>query len=76
VWPGPADPVLELRDADATLLKPMTTGKSVDGTSQEAEIEATMTAPTNDAESAILVTLTHGLYTAIVSGKNNETGSR
>ena len=69
------DPVLELHDADGTLIETNDDWKTKsDGTSQQAEIEATMTAPTNDAESAILVTLTHGLYTAIVSGKNNATG--
>ena len=69
------DPVLELRDANATVIETNDDWKTKsDGTSQQAEIEATMTAPTNDAESAIFVTLTHGLYTAIVSGKNNTTG--
>ncbi|HSH38802.1 MAG TPA: right-handed parallel beta-helix repeat-containing protein, partial [Chthoniobacterales bacterium] len=42
--------------------------------SQQAEIEATGIPPTNDAESAIVRTLTTGSYTAIVRGVNNETG--
>ena len=50
--------------------------------SQQAEIEATGLAPTNDLESAIIATLPpvdpavsgSGIYTAIVSGKNGGTG--
>ena len=41
---------------------------------QEAEIQATGIAPTNDLESAILVTLEPGAYTAIVRGENNSSG--
>jgi hypothetical protein len=49
---------------------------------QEAEIEATGLAPANDLESAIIATLSpidpavngSGIYTAIVSGKDNGTG--
>jgi hypothetical protein len=41
---------------------------------QEAEIQATGIAPTFDAESAIVVTLDPGPYTAIVRGKNNTSG--
>jgi len=41
---------------------------------QEAEIIATGLAPTNDLESAIVVTLAPGQYTAIVKGKNNTSG--
>ena len=43
-------------------------------TDQQAEIEATGIAPTNDLESAILRTLTPGNYTAILRGKGNTTG--
>jgi hypothetical protein len=43
--------------------------------SQEAEIESSGLAPNKDAESAIIWTLTPGEnYTAIVRGKNGETG--
>jgi len=42
---------------------------------QESEILATGLAPTNNAESAILVTLNPGAYTAVVKGKNNSTGT-
>jgi hypothetical protein len=41
---------------------------------QEAEIMATGIAPSNDLESAILVTLDPGAYTAILRGKNDGTG--
>jgi hypothetical protein len=41
---------------------------------QEAEIMATGIAPTNDFESAILVILNPGPYTAILSGNNSGTG--
>ena len=41
---------------------------------QEAEIIATGLAPTNDLESAILVTLVPGPYTVVLKGNNNGTG--
>jgi hypothetical protein len=41
---------------------------------QQAEIEATCLAPTNDLESAIVAALAPGAYTAIVRGKNNTSG--
>jgi hypothetical protein len=41
---------------------------------QENQIIATGAAPDNDLESAILVTLAPGNYTAILKGKNNTTG--
>jgi len=41
---------------------------------QQTAIEATGLAPANDLESAILVTLPPGNYTAIVQGKNNGVG--
>ena len=44
------------------------------GDSQRAEIQATGIPPTNELESAILVTLDPGTYTAIVSGKDNTSG--
>jgi hypothetical protein len=40
-----------------------------------AEITATGIAPTNDAESAILMPLGPGAYTAVVNGVNNGTGN-
>jgi len=43
-------------------------------TTDESAIEATGLAPANDKESAILVTLDPGSYSAVVRGKNNTTG--
>ncbi len=41
---------------------------------QEGEIEATMIAPADEREPAIIATLNPGSYTAIVSGKDGATG--
>jgi hypothetical protein len=41
---------------------------------QEAEITATGLAPTNDLESAVVLSLSPGAYTMIVRGKNGTTG--
>src|SRR5689334_471738 len=65
-----ADPVLELHAEDGSLITSNDDWKST----QEAEIEATGAAPTNDLESAIVTTLNPDNYTAIVSGKNGGTG--
>jgi hypothetical protein len=43
--------------------------------SQQAAVTATGIPPANDFESAILVTLAPGAYTAIVRGNNNTTGN-
>jgi uncharacterized repeat protein (TIGR01451 family) len=73
---GPlADPSLELRDADGALIA-ANDNWGADPT-QKADIMATGNlAPTNDLESAILITLPagKGAYTAIVSGVNDTTG--
>jgi hypothetical protein len=66
-----ADPVLELHDANGTLLMSDDNWKD---SVQQAEIEATGLAPTNDLESAILMTLPPGGYTAIVAGSGGLTG--
>jgi len=42
--------------------------------SQQAAIQATGLAPASDFESAILLTLPVGNYTAVVAGKNSSTG--
>jgi hypothetical protein len=65
-----ANPILELRDANAALLGVNDNWKST----QQAEISATGKAPPNDFESAIVRTLAPGNYTAIVRGVNNTTG--
>jgi len=71
-----ADPMLELRDASGVLLESNDNWKTraSDGTSQRAVVEATLLAPSNDAESAIVQNLAPGNYTAIVRGKNTTTG--
>ena len=70
-----ADPVIELHDPQGALIETNDNWKfKSDGSSQQAEIEATGLPPTNDAESAILATLNPGAYTAILTGKNNTTG--
>jgi hypothetical protein len=70
-----ADPTLELHDGNGNALATNDNWKiSSDGSSQQAEIEATTVPPTNDLESALVATLGPGNYTAIVRGKNNSTG--
>ena len=64
------DPTLELRDGNGALIVANDNWRS----NQEAEIIATGIPPTNDLESAIVVTLPPGTYTAIVGGVNNTTG--
>jgi hypothetical protein len=66
-----ADPTLELHDGNGALMSFNDNWKD----SQQAEIQATGLPPPNDAESAILATLSPGNYTAIVRGKNNTTGN-
>jgi hypothetical protein len=69
------DPTLELHDGSGTTIATNDNWKTrPDGTSQQAEIEATTIPPTNDLESALVQTLPPGNYTAIVSGTNNTTG--
>jgi len=65
-----ADPVLELHDANGTLLVSNDNWRS----DQEAEIEATGLQPTNDLESTILRALAPGGYTAVVFGSGDSTG--
>ncbi|MGI8957121.1 MAG: hypothetical protein ACR2II_09445 [Chthoniobacterales bacterium] len=64
-----ADTILELHESDGTVV----TNDDWKDT-QEAEIMATTLQPTNPLESAIVATLDPGAYTAIVSGKNGNTG--
>ena len=65
-----ADPVLELHGP--TGFATITNNNWRD--TQEAEIQATGIPPTNDLESAILVTLDPGAYTAVVRGNGNTSG--
>ncbi len=65
-----ADPVLELRAADGSLITMNDNWKDT----QQSEIEASGFMPSNELESAIISTLDPGNYTAIVNGKNGGTG--
>ena len=64
------DPVLELRNADGSLITRNDDWKEL----QRTEIEQTNSAPRDERESAIIATLRPGLYTAIVTNKNGVTG--
>src|SRR5207247_11043059 len=64
------DPTMMVVDGNGTVLASNVDLKSL----QQSEIQATGLAPPNDREAAILATLPTGNFTAIVSGKNGETG--
>jgi len=64
------DPTLMLIDANGSVVASNNDWKSL----QQSEIQATGLAPPNDKEAAVLTTLPPGSFTAIVSGKNGETG--
>ncbi|PYK68079.1 MAG: hypothetical protein DME45_09045, partial [Verrucomicrobia bacterium] len=66
-----ADPTLELRDVNGTLLASNDDWKNT----QQNAISGTGLAPPNDLESAIVGTLLPGNYTAIVRGFNNTSGN-
>ena len=63
------DPTLELYNGSGQRIK-----ANDDWITDRAPIQATGLAPTNDKESAILISLLPGGYTAIVRGQNNSTG--
>lgn len=63
------DPTLELHDATGAIIA--TNDNWMD--TQEVEIVATTLAPTNPLESAILITIPPGSYTAIVRGNPGDT---
>jgi hypothetical protein len=65
------NPVLELHDSTGALLTSNDDWK----VPQQAAVEATGLAPPDDRESAILLSLQPGSYTAIESGKNGTTGN-
>lgn len=65
-----ADPVLDLWDSSNTRLAQNDNWKD----SQQAQIEATGLAPTDNKESAVLISLAPGAYTAQLSGRNSGTG--
>ena len=65
-----ADPVLELHGPGTFVTINNDNWKDT----QQTEIEATGIPPGNDLESAIVITLQPGAYTALVRGKNDGTG--
>ena len=67
-----ADPLLELHNSDGDLID--SNDDWMDNPA-EAEIEATMIAPNDPKESAVLQTLAPGAYTAIVQGTGGTTGT-
>jgi subtilisin-like proprotein convertase family protein len=67
-----ADPTLELRDADGSLV--ISDNDWQDSASQAAEISAAGLAPSNPKEAAIAVMLPPNVYTALMAGLNNTTG--
>lgn len=64
------DPTLDLFDGNGTRIGGDNNWKD----SQQTAIQATGLAPGDDRESALLIDLTPGNYTAIVNGVNNTTG--
>ena len=64
------DPTLELHDSNGGLIASNNDWRDT----QQAAIEATGIAPSNNKESAILSVLSPGSYTAIVRGVGNTTG--
>jgi hypothetical protein len=65
------DPVLELFDQNGVLI---TTNDNWKDSPQRAEIEQSGIAPQDEREAAIARTLAPGLYTAVMSGRDNTTG--
>jgi hypothetical protein len=66
-----SDPTLELHAGNGNL---MTSNDNWKDSPDRAEIEASGVAPTDDRESAIIRTLVPGVYTGVLSGKDNTTG--
>jgi hypothetical protein len=64
------DPVIELRRADGTIVGANDDWK----TTQQAEIEASGLAPSDDREAAIVAALDPGHYTVLLSGKQGASG--
>jgi hypothetical protein len=69
------DTTLQLRDQNGTIVVENDDWKvRPDGSSQQAELEATGLQPTNDLEAAFVTTIQPGQYTAQVRGKPETTG--
>ncbi len=63
-----ANPTLELHDANGELVQNNDNWMD-NSAADQAELTANQLAPTNDLESAMIVTLPRGAFTAIVAGK-------
>jgi hypothetical protein len=71
------DTTLQLRDTNGAIVVENDNWKTrTNGTSQQAEMEATQLQPTNDLEAAFVTTIQPGQYTAQVRGKPESTGYR
>jgi hypothetical protein len=69
------DTTLQLRDGSGAIVVENDDWKvRSDGSSQQAELEATGLQPTNNLEAAFVATLPPGQYTALVRGKPETTG--
>jgi hypothetical protein len=66
-----SDPTLELHAGNGSL---MTSNDNWKDSPDRVEIEASGVAPTDERESAIIRTLVPGVYTGVLSGKDNTTG--
>jgi cell division septation protein DedD len=69
-----ADPTLELYQGNTLLTINDNWKTRTDGSSQQAEVEATGIPPTNDLEAAIVATLPPNAYTAILRGNGGTAG--
>jgi hypothetical protein len=67
-----ADPILELRNSNGTLL--ISNNDWQDNPAQAAELTAAGLALTNELESGIITPLPPGLYTTLLAGLNGGTG--
>ncbi|HKP03606.1 MAG TPA: TIGR02597 family protein [Chthoniobacterales bacterium] len=67
-----ANPLLELRDSNGTVL--LQNNNWGDDTAQAAELTSAGLAPSNNLEAALVATLPPGAYTALLAGVNNGTG--
>lgn len=73
------DPFLELHDGTGATIASNDNWRSTQiggllTSGQSIDIQASLLAPLNDAESAIIAALSPGAYTAVVRGANNTTG--
>ena len=69
------DTTLQLRDQNGAIVVENDDWKTrTNGTSQQAEMEATQLQPTNNLEAAFVTTLQPGQYSALVRGKPESTG--